>query len=69
MAQVIAKCSLTGHYLFMGIDCDAERFAFLPETIARKFCPYCCCEHAWYKKDATLAPRRQRSEPDIRQAS
>jgi hypothetical protein len=54
MAQVISQCPLTRHYVFMGIDVDAERFASLPDTFARKFCPFCACEHDWHKRDAKL---------------
>ena len=58
MAQVISRCPLTGHYMFMGIDVDSEQFATYPESFARKYCPYCCCEHAWYRKDSKLLDRR-----------
>ena len=58
MAQVISQCPLTRHYMFMGIDVDAERFASLPDTFARKFCPYCACEHDWRKCDAKLVDRK-----------
>jgi hypothetical protein len=58
MAQVIAKCRLTGHYMFMGIDVDAERLKQLPDLFARKFCPFCSCEHDWHRKDAKLSDRR-----------
>src|SRR5262245_18963025 len=40
MARVISRCPLTGHYVFIGIDVDAERFANFPETFARAFCPF-----------------------------
>src|SRR5262245_12277309 len=46
MAKVISKCPLTGHYVYIGVDVDAERFANLPETFARAFCPFCACEHS-----------------------
>jgi hypothetical protein len=59
MAQVITRCPMTGHYLFMGIEVDPEQFANFPETFTRKYCPYCCCDHAWYKKDTQLVVRRQ----------
>ena len=58
MAQVISQCPLTRHYMFMGIDVEAERFAALPETFARKFCPFCACEHDWYKRNSKLDDRR-----------
>jgi len=66
MAQVISRCPLTGHYMFMGIDVDAERFATFPESFARKYCPYCCCEHSWYKKDAKLIDRKPAPRPEIK---
>jgi hypothetical protein len=68
MAQVIARCPLTGHYLFMGIDVDAERLATLPESLGRKFCPFCACEHAWQKKDAKLVSRKPPARPGLQQA-
>lgn len=58
MAQVICQCPLTKHYVFMGIDADAERFSCLPDTFARKFCPFCACEHDWRKRDAKLVDRK-----------
>jgi hypothetical protein len=58
MAQLIAKCRLTGHYMFMGLDVRAEDLAAMPDTFARKFCPFCSCEHAWFKKDAKLVDKR-----------
>ena len=58
MAQLIAKCRLTGHYAFMGIDAGVDDLADLPETFARKFCPFCACEHTWHKKDAKLIDKR-----------
>jgi hypothetical protein len=68
MAQVIAKCPLTGHYMFMGIDADAERMARLPDAFARKFCPFCSCEHDWHKKDAKLVDRRPAAQPFVQRA-
>jgi len=68
MAQVIARCPLTGHYLYMGIDVTPERFAALPETLPRKFCPYCSCEHEWYRKHSKLLDRRPASRQDVQRA-
>ena len=57
MAQVITRCRLTGHYMFMGMDVDDREFAGSFGPFARKFCPFCACEHAWYKEDSKfLAP-------------
>jgi len=69
MAQVITKCPLTGHYMFMGIDIDEERFAALPEFFARQFCPFCACEHSWLKKDSKLVDRRRAMRRGVQQAS
>jgi hypothetical protein len=69
MAQVISKCPLTGHYKFMGIDMTADRFAALPDSFARQFCPFCACEHAWLKKDSKLVDRRPVMRRGVQQAS
>jgi hypothetical protein len=68
MAQVITRCQLTGHYVFMGIDIEAEQFAGLPDTLARKFCPFCCCQHDWYKKNSKLLDRRPSVRQNVQQA-
>lgn len=68
MAQVIARCPLTGHYLFMGIDVEAERIASLPELLGRKFCPFCACAHEWQRKDAKLVARKLAARPDLQRA-
>jgi hypothetical protein len=69
MAQVIAKCRLTGHYAFMGIEATADEFVRAPEVLARKFCPFCACEHGWLKRDAKLVDRRQVAPPKIQQSA
>jgi hypothetical protein len=58
MAQLVAKCRLTGHYNFMGLDVSPEQLAQMPDPFARKFCPYCACEHAWHKRDAKLVDNK-----------
>jgi hypothetical protein len=59
MAQVITRCRLTGHYMFMGMDVDPKEFERSFGPFARKFCPFCACEHIWYKEDAKfLKPKR-----------
>jgi len=68
MPQVITRCPLTGHYMYMGIDMNAERFAALPEPFARKFCPYCACEHDWYKRDTKFADLRPAARKDVLRA-
>ena len=68
MAQVIARCQLTGHYLFMGIDIKPERLATLPDVVARKFCPFCACEHEWFRKDSKLLDGRPALRQDVQRA-
>jgi hypothetical protein len=36
MAQVITRCRLTGHYMFMGMDVDPKEFPRSPGPFARK---------------------------------
>jgi hypothetical protein len=69
MAQVVTRCRLSGHYQFMGIDVSPEAFANFPDPFARRFCPYCACEHAWYKNDAKFEKRQPLPKPRILQAS
>jgi hypothetical protein len=52
MAQVITRCRLTGHYMFMGMEVEPKEFANARGPFARKFCPFCACEHVWHKEDA-----------------
>ena len=64
MAQVVTKCRLTGHYLFMGMEADPKEFTRTFGPFARKFCPYCACEHFWHKEYFTpLYPRRPGRTP------
>lgn len=69
MAQLVAKCRLTGHYMYMGLEVSADELARMPDPFMRKFCPYCACEHAWHKKDAKLADRKAAPGRRILQAS
>ena len=50
MAQVITRCRLTGHYMFMGVQAEPKEFARSPGPFARKFCPFCSCEHLWHRR-------------------
>jgi hypothetical protein len=68
MSQVISRCPLTGHYMFMGIAVEPEQFSTFPDAFARKYCPFCCCEHTWYKKDAQLVDRRPSARRDLQKA-
>jgi hypothetical protein len=69
MAQVITRCRLTGHYMSMGIDVDPREFAHSEGPFARKFCPFCACDHAWYKEDSKFLRPKNPSVPRVQQAS
>ena len=69
MAQLVAKCRLTGHYNFMGLDVSADQIARMSDPFVRKFCPYCACEHDWYKRDVKLIDRKPAASRRIQQAS
>jgi hypothetical protein len=69
MAQLIAKCRLTGHYAFMGIEIGGGQVAGLPDIFTRKFCPFCCCEHDWYKKDIKLIDKKLAPSRDIQRSA
>jgi hypothetical protein len=69
MAQLIAKCRLTGHYAFMGMDVSLDDVAQLPEIFARKFCPFCACEHEWHRKDAKIVDKRPARRPGFQQSA
>jgi hypothetical protein len=69
MAQVITRCRLTGHYMFMGLDADPKEFVRTGGPFVRKFCPFCACDHLWYKEDSKfLAPKPAQGQR-IQQAS
>jgi hypothetical protein len=69
MAQVITKCRLTGHYRFMGMDVDPKEFIRSAGPFARKFCPFCACEHLWYKEDSKFLSPKTEPGQRIQQAS
>jgi hypothetical protein len=69
MAQVITRCRLTGHYMFMGMEVDAEEFARSSGPFARRFCPFCACEHFWHKEDSKFLAAKTARRPHIQQAS
>ncbi|MFZ2139830.1 MAG: hypothetical protein WAV78_23360 [Xanthobacteraceae bacterium] len=69
MAQVVTRCRLTGHYMFMGMDANPKTFAATAGPFARKFCPFCACEHSWYKEDSKFLPATPTARSDIQQAS
>jgi hypothetical protein len=69
MAQVITKCRLTGHYMFMGLDSEPKEFIGKFGPFARKFCPFCACEHSWYREDAKFLAVKSPARPRIQQAS
>ena len=69
MAQVVTRCRLTGHYMFMGMEVDPKQFIRAWGPFARKFCPFCAREHLWYKEDAKLLAPKPIAKPRIQQAS
>jgi hypothetical protein len=69
MAQVVTRCRLTGHYMFMGMDVDPKDFTRSSGPFTRRFCPFCACEHDWYKEDSKFWPPKAAARPRIQQAS
>jgi hypothetical protein len=69
MAQVVTRCRLTGHYMFMGMDVDPEAFMGSSGPFTRRFCPFCACEHTWHKEDSKFLPPAARDGHDFQQAS
>jgi hypothetical protein len=69
MAQVITKCRLTGHYMFMGMEADPKEFMGRSGPFARKFCPFCACEHSWHTEDSKFLAVKPATRSHIQQAS
>jgi hypothetical protein len=69
MAQVITRCRLTGHYMFMGMDVDPKEFTRSPGPFTRKFCPFCACDHLWHKEDSKFLAPKAAPRSHIQQAS
>jgi len=69
MAQVITRCRLTGHYMFMGMDVDPKEFTRSTGPFARKFFPFCSCEHLWHKEDSKFLGAKDIVRSRIQQAS
>jgi hypothetical protein len=69
MAQVVTRCRLTGHYMFMGMDADPRDFERARGPFARKFCPFCACEHFWHKEDSKLLAPKPVARHGFQQAS
>jgi hypothetical protein len=69
MAQVITRCRLTGHYMFMGMDVGPKEFTRSLGPFARKFCPFCACDHLWHKEDSKFLAPKAALRPHIQQAS
>jgi hypothetical protein len=68
MAQVITRCRLTGHYMFMGMDVDPKEFTQSFGSFARKFCPFCACEHFWYREDSKFLAPASEQRGGVREA-
>jgi hypothetical protein len=69
MAQVITRCRLTGHYMFMGMEVDPGEFSRSSGPFARRFCPFCACEHFWHKEDSKFLAAKTARRSHIQQAS
>ena len=69
MAQVITRCRLTGHYMFMGLEADPKEFIGRSGAFARKFCPFCACEHFWHREDTKFLAPKKTAHAHIQQAS
>jgi hypothetical protein len=69
MAQVVTRCRLTGHYMFMGLEADPKEFTGTSGPFARKFCPFCACEHFWQKEDSKFLAATTAAQSHIQQAS
>jgi hypothetical protein len=69
MAQVITRCRLTGHYMFMGMDADPKDFTGSRGPFARKFCPFCACDHLWHKEDSKFLTPKVAPQLHVQQAS
>jgi hypothetical protein len=69
MAQVITRCRLTGHYMFMGLEADPKEFIGHSGPFARKFCPFCACEHFWHREDTKFLAPKKTAHAHIQQAS
>jgi hypothetical protein len=69
MAQIVTRCRLTGHYMFMAMDVDPKEFAGSRGPFTRKFCPFCSCEHLWHKEDSKFLSPKPVVGQGIQQAS
>ena len=69
MAQVITRCRLTGHYMFMGMHADPKEFRRVAGAFTRKFCPFCACEHDWYREDSKFLAPKVEARTHVQQAS
>jgi hypothetical protein len=69
MAQVITRCRLTGHYIFMGMEVEPKEFTTTRGPFARKFCPFCACDHVWYKEDSKFLRPKTMVGQRVQQAS
>jgi hypothetical protein len=69
MAQIVTRCRLTGHYMFMAMDVDPKEFANSRGPFTRKFCPFCSCEHLWHREDSKFLSPKPMVGQGIQQAS
>jgi hypothetical protein len=55
--------------MFMGMDVDPKEFTRSLGPFARKFCPFCACDHLWHKEDSKFLAPKAVLRPHIQQAS
>jgi hypothetical protein len=55
--------------MFMGIDADPKDLVRASGPLTRKHCPFCACEHLWYKEDSKVLNPKPVARPRALQAS
>jgi len=50
------------------MDADPKEFTRSSGPFMRKFCPFCACEHSWYKEDSKFLAPASELRPGVRQA-
>jgi hypothetical protein len=51
------------------MDADPKEFTRSPGPFARKFCPFCACDHLWHKEDSKFLAPKAPPRLGIQQAS
>jgi hypothetical protein len=69
MAQIVTRCRLTGHYMFMGMEADPKDFAGARGPFVSRYCPFCACEHVWHKEDSKFLALKPAPSRNVQRAS